>query len=434
MAEVEFEENCAEIKEYLYIVRDCKQQITQIPTVLKKLLDLLKTSTALLEDLCTFADAPETLHQQCVRSRQRLMDFYEGSALKSLTDSIQDVVHQRLLRMEQIAQQSHMACKRRRDARAKYLSDTNGKGPFNFAAPSPEKVQKHKEEYTSSDETYRQACAEFAQYRFNEMGTVQKDFCCGYSGVFALMANALNLPLNDTGDRNDVALTSSSLTNTRERMRRQQQRPKRSFLGAGAGGGLSTSRSTAATDGTVPISSSASALAAPPLAAEESRNYQRRLSDGIPVDKPNTVPSATDTASCGMGCNTGSMRSGEVVNGIPVLGGSGYGNGTYMYTTRAPEVTTAPAPTNNNDDSSTSSSSQSSSSNKSSTTSSASSAHGEEASGSDVGAAPAAAAGAAAPLRTRKSSSATVSHFDNVSSDGGQLRHEYSLFNSFDSF
>lgn len=414
MAEVEFEDNCAEIKDYLRTVRECKQHITQIPSVLGKLLEMLNTSTELLEDLCTFDDAPDSLQRQCVRSRQQMIRFYEGSALKDLTDSIQAVVHQRLMRMEQIAQQSYTACKRRREARAKYLSDTSAKGPFNLAAASPEKLQRHKAEYTERDESYRRACDDFAQYRYQEMGTAQKDFYSGYSGVFALLTNALNLP--EEGRDDETAATTSN--NTRDRMRGKQPRPSRSLRAPVH----QVSPQTLISGAGEPQGEAAPPL--PSLTAEESDKTQRRLSRGSVVDKPAAAAAAaavTPAASAGSGGSwrrTSSMRSGEVVDGIPVLGGHAYGEEMYTYMS-SPLHSTAGAPWER-----TSVESPSAESCVSGNCSSSSRAYTVEGDAST--------AGAAHRNVLRTSSSATINHYDSVTPDTPPLQHGYSMFNTFD--
>ncbi|KPI83672.1 hypothetical protein ABL78_7282 [Leptomonas seymouri] len=412
MTEVEFEENCEEIKGYLQTVRECRHHITQVPVVLKKLLDLLTTSTALLEDLCTFDDAPDNLQQQCIRSRQQMINFYEGNAFKALTDTIQDTVHQRLMRMEQIAQQSYLACKRRRDARAKYLSDTNGRLPFNFAVASPEKLQKHKREYSDGDESYRQACADFAQFRFEEMGTVQRDFYCGYSGVFALLANALNLPPDS---RDSDALT---VANARSSMREQQQRscglrPASSTLRL-------ASRGAAGNAGESGGSNAAAVPASPPLASEESYNYQRQLSAAVSTEKP--LPAAGG----GLLCGTSSVRSDGVVDGIPVTDRDVYGSGTCKYTGSSPgaaagllEGGAAPQDTTAEGSSVPANGSSGNSDRRRSNE------------GVDDDAAAAAAATATPPARVRQSSSATLSNFDAFSTDAASFRI-YSMLNSLD--
>lgn len=406
MAEVEFEDNCAEIKEYLQTVRECKQNITQIPAVLKKLLDLLNTSTVLLEDLCTFDDAPDTLQRQCVRSRQQMISFYEGSALRSLTDSIQGVVHQRLMRMEQIALQSYGECKRRREARAKYLSDMNSKRPFNLAAPSAETVQRHKEGYTERDETYRRACEEFAQYRYEEMGTAQRDFYSGYSGVFALLTNALNLPTADAADAVDGDAAAS--TTTRNRMRRQPRhssslraRRREQQTSSTTSGGKAPAAAAAATEdqkdgrdgggrrrNTAPASPLSPTAAA---ATKASQGSQRRLSDGCATEKPPAAAAADDDDAC---CRrTASMRSGEVVRGIPVEEGHrDYGEGTHTYTSQ-PRSATSPD-------------------------------GGSKRSGSEDGS-------RGERATARKSSSATLNHFNCVSPDTASLHRDYSMFDYF---
>ncbi|KAL7700557.1 hypothetical protein N2W54_001234 [Lotmaria passim] len=417
MAEVEFEENCAEIKDYLHTVRECREQITQIPTALAQLLKMLNTSTALLEDLCTFDDVPDTVQQRCIQSRQQMMDFNEGSAFKSLTDSIHDVVHQRLVRMEEIAQQSYIACKRRRDARAKYLSDTDGKRPFNFTAANPEKLQRHKEEYTERDEAYRQACVDFARYRYAEMGTVQRDFYRGYSGVFALLANALNLPT----DAVRVGDDSSATSNTRLRIRGQQERPppQQQQRQKPQKPRLNRCLYTAST---TTRDSTGVAPPPPPLSSEESHNYQRRLSGGFLVEKP---PAAATGAAA-----SNFVPCGEVVNGIPVTDDGVYGRATYR-PTGSPSAAIAPVPAAracsdaDSRNSSTDKSSSSSSSCSSHNDSSSPNVEVENTTGADN-------VPATSPVHVRKSSNATLNHFNAVSSDETLQRCEYSILNSFE--
>lgn len=202
MAEVQFEENMNEIRNYLGAVQNCKRYVLQLPEALSKLLHLVNMSTKVLEELCTYDDTPPAVQEQCACSRRQMVTFYEGAGLKMLQQSIDTVVHQRLQALEELSLKAFTECKRRREARAKYLSTTTGRLPFGLTAPNEEKILRHKEEYTVSDGRYRQACSELARYRFEEVGVMQADFFSGYSAMFALLTNALNLPT-------DVAIPSS---------------------------------------------------------------------------------------------------------------------------------------------------------------------------------------------------------------------------------
>lgn len=290
MAEVEFEDNCREIKGYLDTVRQCRQQLHRLPAAVTEVMELLRNATRLLDDLCSFEDAPPGLQEQCARARSQVSSFRDGDELRVLSEAIQTSVHFRLGRMEELAQTAYGECGRRREARAKYLSDVGGRRAFQLSSPNPVRVLRHKEEYTASDFNYRAACTELARFRFEEMGSVQADFFCGYSGIFAILTNALNLPVNSLATDPPPA---PAATVTRLRLRDRL---------VAADTALPQPDTPRQSDGSANRRSAAGASTAPALSAQEVHGYQRRLSASPPSCGANSVPGG----------------AGDVVDGIPL--------------------------------------------------------------------------------------------------------------------
>ncbi|KAK7198733.1 hypothetical protein NESM_000837800 [Novymonas esmeraldas] len=329
MAEIEFEETCRELSSYLETVRQCQRRIARIPGVLAQLLELLSDSTKLLEDLSVPEEVSLQPHRRCSRSHRLMRALHDGAGLTELMDSIQATVHHRLARMEELVVVANSACKRRRDARAQYLNATGRRRSFHMAASKPEKVQRCKEEYTASDAEYRETCTAVVHYRVAAMGLAQADFSSAYSGVFALLKNALSGP--------GGAVSQCASTATRQRLRGIHQR----LSGDSDDTGCGSDR----TAGSLPP------LNGPPPAVSAcvARGWHRPSSHG--GDRPDgqkeeagSVATAAGSAPVEGWSQAGESTAGVVMAGIPMVGNAASAPDAPACVPHSPPAATAAPP------------------------------------------------------------------------------------------